>query len=540
MSRRRTAPTKTELMQLQKLYKTDEKIGERLGGVPAYLVAYWRRKKNIAKHSLPKFSEPEVRNLWERYGDDEKAGLELGLSKAAFYNWRRRYGIKEKPAFLKLEQLELNFPGVKTSLHSVSLYGKQTIAQKVLARLLNIERVEVGDDISVEPDSVITQSDTSSILQRFRDSGADYLWNPGKVIVSLDHQFLEERSNGSSQFQSTREFLRRQRVKHLYDLRDGICHQVVIEKGHALPGQLIVGTDDLTVVYGSVGALGLPLRSDDIAEIWAHGHAAMQVPDSVRLVISGRRGKAIAARDIVLAAVRQLGDQSLAGKVIEYGGSVIGQMTQSERTSVAALSAELRVAGALLPYDATTRRYLTGRHSTAYKPVIPDKNAEYSDLFQVSIDHLSPLIHCPTQSDHIKPVADLEGLSVSLIIVGSLTSGRFDDLRTVADILKGKQVHADCRLLVMPASRSVYLEALNKGLVRVLVEAGAVIVASGSSGIISLAGVLADGDRCLSTTCSSHSIAPKGSKAEIYYCSPATAAASALHATITDPTRFVR
>src|SRR5512138_3425388 len=131
MKRRRKAPTKTELMQLQKLYKTDEKIGERLGGVPAYLVAYWRRKKNIAKYSLPKFSEQEVRNLWERYGDDEKSGLELGISKAAFYNWRRRYSIKDKPACLKLEQLEIVFPGTKENGHASQLYGGRTMAQKV-------------------------------------------------------------------------------------------------------------------------------------------------------------------------------------------------------------------------------------------------------------------------------------------------------------------------------------------------------------------------------------------------------------------------
>ncbi|MCM2272332.1 MAG: aconitase family protein [candidate division Zixibacteria bacterium] len=540
MNRRRTAPTKTELMQLQKLYKTDEKIGERLGGVPAYLVAYWRRKKNIAKHSLPKFSEPEVRNLWERYGDDEKAGLELGLSKAAFYNWRRRYGIKEKPAFLKLEQLELNFPGVKTSQHSVSLYGKQTIAQKVFSRLLDVERIEVGEEITVEPDNVITQSDTGRILQQFRESGADYLWNPNKVVVSLDHHLFEAHGNGSSHFQATRDFLRRQRVKHVYDLRDGICHQVVIEKGLALPGQLILGTDDLSVIHGAVGALGIPYRSEAIANVWAHGEASIKVPDSVRLSITGRRNRAIAARDIMLAVKRQVGDHALSGKVIEYGGSIVGQMTQSERMAVAAFSAELHAAGALLPYDATTRRYLAGRYPSGYKPVIPDKNAEYSDLLQVSIDHLSPLVQCPTSGDHIKAAGELEGVTVSLIVIGSLTSGRFDDLRVVADILKGKQVHADCRLLVMPASRAVYLEALNKGLVRVLVEAGAVILASGSSGMLSLAGALADGERCLTTTCSTQSLALKQSKADIYYCSPATAAVSALHASITDPTRFVR
>lgn len=540
MSRKRTAPTKTELLQLQKLYKTDEKIGERLGGVPAYLVAYWRRKKNVPKHSLPKFSEAEVRNLWERYGDDEKAGLELGLSKAAFYNWRRRYAIREKPAFLKLEQLELDFPGVKASPHSVSLYGRQTVAQKILARLLNRERVEVGETVSVEPDAVVTHTDLGKAVQKFKESGADYFWNPNKVVVSLDYGAGEGSANGNSHQPGLREFFRRQRVKQLYDIRDGLCHQVVIERGHALPGQLLVGSDYQSTIFGAVGSLGTRCAEDQIAPLWAHGHLNVTVPDSLRISISGRRGKSIGVRDIMLALYRDLPAHGIAGKSVEFGGSIITQMTQSERMGIAALSAELEVSGALLPYDATTRRYLTGRHSTSYKPVIPDKNAEYTDMIQVSVDHLAPQILCPTRSERIKAVAELEGTPVSLIYVGSISSGRFDDLRMVAEILKGKQVHGDCRLIIMPASKSVYLEALNKGLVRILVEAGAVITASGNSGLFAFGGSLSQGEKCLSTTCSNLPMIAKMQKAEIYYCSPATAAASALHAAITDPTRFVR
>ena len=177
-------PTKTELLQLQKLYKTDEKIGERLGGVPAYLVAYWRRKKNIPKYSLPKFSETEVRNLWERYGDDEKCGLELGISKAAFYNWRRRYGIKEKPAFLKLEQLEFNFPGSRISMHSAPLYGKQTIAQKIFARAGELEKVEVGEEVELEPGMTLIDGDILKAIETFREAGVEYVWNPSRVVLS--------------------------------------------------------------------------------------------------------------------------------------------------------------------------------------------------------------------------------------------------------------------------------------------------------------------------------------------------------------------
>ena len=185
MAKKKKIPTKSELIQLQRLYKTDEKIGERLGGVPAYLVAYWRRKKNVAKHSQPKFSEKEILNLWERYGDDDKCGLELGISKAAFYNWRRKYNIKEKPAFLKLEQLELNFPGLKPNSGAISLYNKQTIVQKIIATQIDEESVEIGQSYEIEPDMVLSNGNSEQILQLFQDLKTDLVWNPNKISISL-------------------------------------------------------------------------------------------------------------------------------------------------------------------------------------------------------------------------------------------------------------------------------------------------------------------------------------------------------------------
>ena len=229
MKRRRKIPTKIELQQLQKLYKTDERIGERLGGVPAYLVAYWRRKKNIPKYSLPKFSENEVRMLWERYGDDEKAGLELGISKAAFYNWRRRYGIKEKPAFLKLEQLELNFPGSKQPLHATSLYGKRTVTQKILARAADAERVDVGQRIEIEPDLAMSPTAVAEVVEQFRTRGAEFVWNAGKIALSLDIDPRRNHPDPAGIHRAVREFARRQNIKTFFDLREGSCQQLVLE-----------------------------------------------------------------------------------------------------------------------------------------------------------------------------------------------------------------------------------------------------------------------------------------------------------------------
>ena len=175
-----------------------------------------------------------------------------------------------------------------------------------------------------------------------------------------------------------------------------------------------------------------------------------------------------------------------------------------------------------------------------YKPVVPDKDAEYENIYQVSIDQLVPQVACPGEEPSIKPAAEVEGLPVNQIVMGTCSSGRFDDLRVAADILKGKTVSSDCRMYIYPGSRAVYLEALKKGLIRVFVEAGAMVMNPGSSPFMSSQdGLLADGERCLATT-TWQIHAPKSGKAEVYLCSPATAAASALNGAVTDPTRFVR
>ncbi len=540
MSPKRKMPTKTELQQLQKLYKTDEKIGERLGGVPAYLVAYWRRKKGIPKYSLPKFSETEIRNLWERYGDDEKAGLELSLSKAAFYNWRRRYNIREKPAFLKLEQLEFNFPGAKFSSYAGSLYGKQSVAQKILARAAGEEKVEVGRTLQVEPDIALLHKHAEEIIDAFKKSGPEYVWNPNKVLVTLDYSRCDGGGDPAEVHKLVREFVKRQGIKNFYDLREGTCHQVVVERGHVMPGQLILGTDGLTTSYGCLGTMAANIDAEQMLALFSNGTVDMSVPRTICINITGRKTRGVYAKDIVLWILRQLGSGTAHDRVVEYGGSVVSQMSISERFALSNMSVELGARSAICPYDATTRRYLNGRAMGQYKPVVPDKDAEYENIYQVSIDQLVPQVACPGEEPSIKPAAEVEGLPVNQIVMGTCSSGRFDDLRVAADILKGKTVSSDCRMYIYPGSRAVYLEALKKGLIRVFVEAGAMVMNPGSSPFMSSQdGLLADGERCLATT-TWQIHAPKSGKAEVYLCSPATAAASALNGAVTDPTRFVR
>jgi len=524
-------PTKSELVQLQKLYKTDEKIGERLGGVPAYLVAYWRRKKNVPKYSLPKFSDREILTLWERYGDDEKCGMELGISKAAFYNWRRRYDIREKPAFLKLEQLELHFPGLRVSSLSQSLYGEQTIVQKILARATDVERVKVGNMVKVEPDLVAVNIGAGEVISEFNKISQGYVWNAGKIILNEGYRLKATSSSGLS----TGEFIRRQGIKTVYDLREGNSSQVLLEKGHLIPGQFILDSERDVIAFGCVGAFAIAVTPEEAAKTWADGEFEIEVPATIQVELNGSRSRGVSARDIASAVVAVLDKNVCAGKVIEFCGLAVSQFSVSERFTLCYMTRLLGARAAICPYNSTVRRYLTGRTLTRFSPVQPDKNAIYEKTVELNISEIRPAVYSLNEGIDLKTVQELEGQSVRQIVLGTCANGRFEDLRIATDILKGNTVHPDCRLFIYPASRSVYLEALKKGLIRVFVESGAMVMNPGSEiGMAHDSTLFSDSETILT-----NSIEPMSGD-DVYYCSPATAAASALNSVVTDPARYVK
>jgi len=529
MTPKKNIPTKTDLVQLQKLYKTDEKIGERLGGVPAYLVAYWRRKKNVPKYSLPKFSDREISALWERFGDDEKCGLELGISKAAFYNWRRRYGIREKPAFLKLEQLEFEFPGLRNAPHAHSLYGEQTIAQKIIARAAGKENVKVGSTVEVEPDLVSASVDSNGVMDEFLKIGQGYVWNAGKIVIT-DSGYSS--SNGSP---SVGEFVRRQGIKTVYDLRDGHCSQVLLERGHIRPGQFIIGTEASVTALGCLGSLAFVSGAIETARLWADGSTEVVVPASIRIELNGRRTRGVYTRDVMAGLIKRLENVDFTNKVIEFSGLTVSQLNVSERFTLCYLARLVGAKAAICPYNSTVRRYLTGRASSGFVPVQADKNAIYEQTITVDIGDFKPTLYTVGQKLKVQTVAEVEDHSIRQVVLGCCANGRFDDLRVAADILKGNKVHRDCRLFICPASRMVYLEALKKGLIRVFVEAGAVVMNPGGEM------QLLNDDTLLSKSVPTLSTSINDFKGkEVYYCSPATAAASAINAVVSDPSRFVR
>jgi 3-isopropylmalate/(R)-2-methylmalate dehydratase large subunit len=538
---RRKIPTKAELIQLQKLYRTDEKIAERLGNVNPQLVAYWRRKKNIPRHLFPKFTDSEIRELWERYGDDYRCGLELGISKAAFYNWRRKYGFKQKPAFLKLEQLELNLGGPGRSSSKKRGLGRQTISQKILAERTGKDAVEVDEMINAEPDLAVTHANTGLIIEKFREFGLSYVWNPNRIAVQLDHSSPADSSAAAEAHKIVREFARRQNIKYFHDIHEGAGHQVIIERGLILPGQLALGTDSNMASYGCIGAFASSIDTTEMAALWAMGRIWLRVPATIKIIINGRLPRGVYARDVILFIAGKFGCQSADYKAIEFYGSTISQMSISERFTITGFSAGLGAKAALCPFDSITRRFMLGRTKMPFRPMLADRDSHYENSYEFNVERLVPQIARPHSIDNVSAVAEIAGLPVNQVIIGSCANGRFDDLRTAADIVKGKRIHRDIRMLVFPGSRTIYLEALKKGLVRAFIEAGAVVMNPGCGPCLGgHLGLLASGERCLATT-NNNSRGCMGSEdAEVYIVSPATAAASALNGAITDPTGYVK
>lgn len=536
---RRKIPTKVELIRLQKLYKTDEKIAERLGNVTPQLVAYWRRKKNIPRHSFPKFSFDEIRDLWERYGDDYRCGLELGISKAAFYNWRRKYNLKQKPSFLKLEQLELKLEGPLHAIGKRSSLERQSISQKIIMERAGCGRVEPGETIDVEPDLVVMYEDTFTVINEFQQNGLNFIWNPNRVVIALDHSCPADSVDMAEKHKRIREFARMQNIKYFYDVQEGICHLVVVENGHVLPGQLALGTARSISSLGSVGALAINTNVSSMTDIWSNGKISITVPHSIKILINGKFPAGTYAKDLILFIASKLEAEHIKGRVIEFYGATVTQMSMAERFTLTNLAIEMGASTAICSFDSAARRYMLRRTRMPYRPALADKNAEYEQTYEFNIDNLTPQAACPHAVNEVEAVANIENIPINQVVIGTCANGWFDDLRIAADILKGKKIHPDVRVLISPGSKAVYLEALKKGLLRAFVEAGAIVLNPGCGNCFGAGqGALAAGEKCLATS-NNNSRGRMGSPgADIYLVSPATAAASAIKGLITDPTGY--
>jgi len=526
-------PKREELLRLQQKYKTDKRIAQAIG-VPRYLVKYWRRKKKIERYSESKYSEERIKDLWERYGSDRDAGAELSISASAFYKWRKKHNIQEKPKVLKMAQLELSFAQSSPS-------GSLSIAQKILAKKVGRSKVEVGEIVEVEPDVVMSHDNAGLVIKQFKKIGVSKVRNPNKIIIPLDHRIPAESEKTADVHRQIRLFVKEQKIKNFYDIKEGICHQVMIEKGHILPGELALGTDSHTTSYGCIGAISTGIGATEMAGVWTLGKIWLKVPESIKIVLKGGLPLGVYAKDVILFVIKNLTSEGASYKSVEFYGEVVSDMSVSERFTLSNLSMEMGSKFAIVPFDKVTKRFLKNRTKRFYQPVWADKNAGYENEFEFNISKLTPQVACPHSVDNVKPVEELKDVRIDQVVLGSCTNGRLDDLEIAARILKGKKVYPDTRMLVLPCSKEVYLEALKRGVIRIFLESDCVVLNPGCGPCLGAhEGILGEGEGCLATTNRNFKGRMGSSQSEVYLASPATAAATAIKGKITDPRDFLK
>jgi len=295
-------PRKKELLELQKKYRTDKKIGD-VYGVPGRLVAYWRSKKNIGSYNLPKYSREKIMDLWDRFGDDRLAGIELGISGPGFRRWRLQYGIKHKPAQLKMEQLELDFADLPSKTKTSR---KETFIRKMLARKSGLKTVEEGETVAVEPDLAIAVDNAGPAIDQFYNSGNKKVADQSKIAVILNQLQIPPLHTLADEHKKIREFVNKQNIVKFYDIGWGISHQVVLDEGLILPGQMAVGTDHYTAVYGCLGVFSISIDIPEMAKVLAADKIQFTTPKTIKIVINGHPGTGISTSDIILKLSREI------------------------------------------------------------------------------------------------------------------------------------------------------------------------------------------------------------------------------------------
>jgi 3-isopropylmalate/(R)-2-methylmalate dehydratase large subunit len=425
-----------------------------------------------------------------------------------------------------------------------------TLAEKILARASGLASVKPGDVVEPRVDLAMSHENAALVINQFLEifkgtSLPPRIWDARRVAVIFDHRVPAESPKTASNQKKVREFVQSQQVDKFHDIRGdvgGICHQVLPENGYVLPGTVVVGTDSHTTSHGALGAFAFGIGATEMASVWALGSVLnVEVPPTIKIVVSGRFRKFVGAKDLILHLIGKLTAQGANFKVLEFHGPTIRNLSTSGRLVLCNMSVEAGATAGLVPPDQETARYL--REEAGVKGPIellqPDRDAQYEQVIPINVSKLEPQVACPHTVDNVKPVAAVAGTKIHQVVIGSCTNGRLDDLEVAATILKGRKVAAHTRMLVFPASGRIYRQALVKGYLGVFVKAGAVVMNPGCGPCLGVhEGALGDGEVALSTTNRNFKGRMGNPNSEVYLCSPATAAASAIQGVITDPRKL--
>lgn len=415
----------------------------------------------------------------------------------------------------------------------------QTFAEKIFAKQANRPEVRPGETVTVTPDVLMTLDADAEIVYRFKQLGVQRLWDPDRIVGSMDHYSPASTVRTANVLKTLRDFAREQGIKRLYDVGEGVTHEVLLANGHVLPGQFVVGTDSHTPSYGAVAAFSCGIGTSDALPIWVTGKHWFKVPESVRVTLSGTMPLGVYAKDLILDVIGHFTTRSCRYACMEYVGETVRHLSIAERVVLANLSTELGAKAAYVQFDEVTRAY-AARAQRPYEPVVPDYDAVYAKEYHLNVEKVEPLVACPHRVDNVRPVSAVEGTEIHQAFVGTCASGRLEDLELAARIASGKRVADGVRLLIAPASRAILRTAIDRGYIQALLAAGATLLPPGCGPCMGLhQGLLGDGERCVSTGNRNFMGRMGSHEAEIYLGSVATVVASAVKGVLTDPRRMM-
>lgn len=421
----------------------------------------------------------------------------------------------------------------------------RTMIEKILAGASGRKEVEAGEIVFASPFRILTHDNSAAIIKIFESMGGKRVWDPERVFIALDHAVPPPDAKKAENHKIIRSFVAGQGIKHFYDCGTGICHQVLPEYGHVVPGVVVFGSDSHTTTHGALGAAGIPIGRTETASVWALGETWLKVPATIRIVLEGGLRKGVAPKDAILYVIGRLTAEGASYRAIEFHGPAVRAMDVGGRMTLCNMGAEMGAKAAMVPYDAVAERWLGetlgGRFTALGKgglqPLDPDPDAGYERDIVFDCSEITPQVAKPHKVDKVVPVSDVGQVGIDVALLGTCTNGRLEDLRQAAAVLEGKRVADGVRLLVYPASRKVLDAAYESGIARKLLRAGAQIAVPACGPCLgAYGGVLAPGEKCISTA-NRNFRGRMGCRegTEIYLASPATVAASAVAGRIVEP-----
>ena len=417
----------------------------------------------------------------------------------------------------------------------------KTFAQKALERASGEKDLVPGQIVDAFPDLYMSHTASWRCIRTLERMGVDTVYDVDRIAMVMDHVSPAQTAKTAAHHRLSREFADRMGVKKFYDVNAGIAHVVLMENGHILPGNLIIGTDSHSTIYGALGAFGTGVGFSEITAAWVTGKIWLKVPESIKVVIDGPLPRGTYGKDVMLKLIGDLTADGATYCSVEFSGTYVEGLSISERMTLCNLAMEMGAKNAVVAPDELTFRYLdeAGVSRDTYEPLVADPGAEYRQVEHVDGPSLTPQVAVPHMVDNVVPVDEVAGTKVDQVFIGSCANAKFEDLVIAADILAGHKVAPGVRLIVTPASSKVMSRAASEGVMTTLLEAGALITNPGCGACAGDGGAMSDGEVTLSTANRNFQGRMGSYESKIYLSSPATAAASAIRGVISHPREVI-